>query len=414
MILDDIVERLDSADISPNVYRTAIRLLRRTHPDNGYARLSYEQFAEICGTASEATCRRHLADLAAADLITYRRNSAVHVHWHDWPTIADGDPMIYDNPARATRAKSSTTRAKSTTERAQDEERNLTETGSARATRAKSSTTRAKSTTERAGPIHAHAGALVGWLVDPLSNTESDQSTNHGSPDVDERPISEPTPIPDEAERARTFALLVDPALHVGATKANQLAAEHTFDECRRIVAMFWDRLQSGAVGSGKVITAIDAKWGAPPISDSFRLTDFYRRHRTPDEVAAEQAALDEEQRLAEEPEEEPPEPGPDLQCEPEEGTPAWAWEQVKRELAIEQGGSFDRWLTGTYVLIFNEETNAFGIVLPDSMRADWVRNRLSKQIVRKLSVITRRPALVEFIIPESVSRETQAQGDST
>lgn len=205
---------------------------------------------------------------------------------------------------------------------------------------------------------------------------------------------------------------------------AERLAAAHPFWEIRDAVAnWFLGRKSAGGrfdETPGIVITWLDKpdEFVIPTVAEEFRRLDLYRDFRTPDELAAEQAVLDEAQRQAEqdfeEPQALPAAASPELQYEPEEGTPAWVWQQVQKELHVEQGGSFGRWLDGTYVLAYIEETNAFGIVLPDALRADWVRNRLSKQIVRKLSVITRRPALVEFIIRESVSRETQSQGDIT
>ena len=53
---------------------------------------------------------------------------------------------------------------------------------------------------------------------------------------------------------------------------------------------------------------------------------------------------------------------------------------------------------------------------LPDAIRYDWIVNRLSKQINRKLAVITRQQAAqTKFIVqPGTVSRETHsAQGNN-
>lgn len=78
------VTAVDAANLPATVYRTARRLLDRAHRDNGYARISHAELMVVCETQSEATARSHLVQLAAAGLITYRRNSDVHVYWHDW------------------------------------------------------------------------------------------------------------------------------------------------------------------------------------------------------------------------------------------------------------------------------------------------------------------------------------------
>ena len=91
-----------------------------------------------------------------------------------------------------------------------------------------------------------------------------------------------------------------------------------------------------------------------------------------------------------------PPSPAPappDLPPEP--GTPAAYWAQLQSELAIEQGGSFDRWVHDTWVIAY--EDGEFIIGLPDAFRYDWIVHRLSKQIKRKLSVIAGQPVEVKF-----------------
>ena len=199
------------------------------------------------------------------------------------------------------------------------------------------------------------------------------------------------------------MALLIDPAVAVGVKRAQLLAAEHRFEYVRRVVAMFWDRLQSGAVKAGKVITAIEDQWGAPALPDAFFCTDFYHRHRTPTEVAAEEEAA---AAGSEEPDEDNP-PCPiarhDQEPDPDPGTPAAAWRQLQIELAIEQGGSFDRWLHDTWVIACDDASDGsaaeFLIGLPDAFRYDWIVNRLSRQIKRKLAVILGRQVDVKFLV---------------
>lgn len=242
----------------------------------------------------------------------------------------------------------------------------------------------------------------------PIQNAEQ---TNKPTPPGPRQPWSAPL----------SFQLLTDPRVAMSRRIAERLASEHPFWRIRDAVAHWYGNRRSAGgrfeETAGIVITWLDKpdEFTIPTMSEQFRRCDLYRDHRTPDELAAEQAAIDEAQRLEEqipeEPEEEPPEV---LQYEPEEGTPAWAWEQVKRELAIEQGGTFDRWVNDTRLVDYDPDTNTFTVALPDAFRYDWIVNRLSQQLNRKLAVITRQPAAqTKFIVqPGTVSRETQ--GDST
>ncbi|MFN8468976.1 MAG: chromosomal replication initiator protein DnaA [Caldilineaceae bacterium] len=60
--------------------------------------------------------------------------------------------------------------------------------------------------------------------------------------------------------------------------------------------------------------------------------------------------------------------------------------------MAIEQGGTFDRWVNDTWVIAY--EDGEFLIGLPDAFRYDWIVNRLSRQIKRKLAVIVGRATI--------------------
>jgi chromosomal replication initiator protein len=71
---------------------------------------------------------------------------------------------------------------------------------------------------------------------------------------------------------------------------------------------------------------------------------------------------------------------------------PHAVWRQLQSELAIEQGGSFDRWVHDTWVIAY--EDGEFLIGLPDAFRYDWIVHRLSRQIKRKLAVILGRSSI--------------------
>jgi hypothetical protein len=393
----EVVEEINESDIPPTTKANALALLSLAHPDNGHVAISWEDLARAFGHISIARTRKHMSLLQASDLIHYSSNGngMIYVNFKAWVRSSDEKRPSHARKTTIPRAKND--------HPTRDEE--TAENDSDHPTREKRPSHARKTTTPRAENDHdLYASAqAVSLLVssDPNQNAElTNKPTKH---QPWEAPLS--------------YRLLTDKRVTVSPKIAQRLAVAHPFWEIRDAVAHWYcGRKSAGGrfeTTPGIVITWLDRpdEFTIPTLSDEFRRCELYRDHRTPDELAAEQAALDEAQRLADE--EAPPAAATPEAVEPAPGSPEAYWQQVRKELEIEQAGSFDRWLDGTYVLAYIEESNAFGIVLPDAMRADWVRNRLSKQIVRKLSVITRRPALVEFIIPESVSRETQSQGDS-
>lgn len=71
---------------------------------------------------------------------------------------------------------------------------------------------------------------------------------------------------------------------------------------------------------------------------------------------------------------------------------PHAVWQQLQSELALEQGGTLDRWVHDTWVIAY--EDGEFLIGLPDAFRYDWIVTRLRSQIKRKLAVIVGRSSI--------------------
>ena len=94
----EALARLEAAELTPALYRTARRILDRVHDDNGYVRIDYPQARAICATDSDETVRGHLSRLTAAGLLTVHRNAAIHVYWHGWH--AEGDAEATGKTAR--------------------------------------------------------------------------------------------------------------------------------------------------------------------------------------------------------------------------------------------------------------------------------------------------------------------------
>ena len=91
MTKDEALTRLEAANLTPALYRTARRILDRVHEDNGYCRINYPQARLICATDSDETVRGHLSRLASAGLVTVHRNAAIHIYWHGWSAEDDAE-----------------------------------------------------------------------------------------------------------------------------------------------------------------------------------------------------------------------------------------------------------------------------------------------------------------------------------
>jgi len=403
----EVVEEINQSELPASTKANALALLSLAHHDNGHCTISWQNLARVFGHISVARSRRHLGMMQAIGLIHYSSN---------------GDELIYIN----FKAWSRVDARKTTTEWSKNDQSMVEKRASTRDPEqegpnsdltaimgARNTTTEwtenARGRAKNDHDLYASAPAEVSQLVstDPLPDTEL---TNKLAPPG-------PTPKRQVWEAPLSFRLLTDKRVAMSPKVAERLAANHPYHHIRDAVAHWWEGRKS--VGGqfderpGLVIFWLDnpEEFTIPVMSDTARSSDLFRCYQTPDELAAEQAAVDEAQRLADEEQQALPAAAAPTKAEPEPGTPEAYWQQVRKELEIEQAGTFDRWLDGTYVLAYIQETNAFGIVLPDATRADWIRHRLAKQIVRKLSVITRKPALVDFIVPTPETGE--AQGDN-
>lgn len=396
-IVSSVVASIREANLAAELYRTARELLDLAG-DNGQVKISKQAMMTICRTASEGTMRRQLGILKRAGIIHVSTNNDVHVSFVGFPTV---DEMITGRAPVITPCAESVP---------QEPEDGTNETDEMITARAPTRAGRAPVITPCALP---HTRGVSLFVSDPIPSSE-EELTNQLAPP------GPPGPKRHVWEAPLSFRLLTDKRVAMSPRIAERLASAHAFWEIRDAVAHWYSGRQS--VGGrfddtcGIVITWLDRPedFVIPAMSDEYRRSDLYRDFRTPDELAAEHVALDEAQRPAVEDAVTPQAGEPELRYEPDEGTPEWAWEQVKRELAVDQGGAFDRWVYDAGVLRHEDETNRFVIGLPDASRYDWIVSRLSMQIRRKLSVITGRPADVVFIVTETgtVSRETQ--GDQT
>jgi hypothetical protein len=376
---------IKAAKLPAPTYRTARELLDLAG-DNGQLKISKTAFCELCGTASIDTARGHLWQLQRAGLIHFSTNEAVHVAFAAFPTA---DRMLVE---------STQTRAQPTPTRATPTRAGSPEPNNNGCMLVESTQTRAQPTPTRATPTSPHT------RDDRLIDRSSDPSQNAINQSISPAP-SGPHRVPRQPwEAPLSFRLLTDKRIAMRRADAERLAEAHPFRDVRDAVAHWWQN-RKAAGGRFEDYPGIVVYWldnladtVLPLASDEFLRTDLARAYLPPDEAEADEAEAEEAAAAAatDLPDHRPaPPPAP----APDPGTPAAYWSQLVSELAIEQGGSFDRWVHDTWVLDHDAATNTYVIALPDAYRYDWIVNRLSKQIHRKMRVITGGDVVVTFTV---------------
>lgn len=274
--MDHIIARLDAlADELPaTIYRTARRLLDRTDPTTGYCRISYDEMAEIAMTANDDTARSHLIKLARLDLITYKRNAAVHVMWHGWQeevidlranraNYDQGTPYDEEIPAeparvvRANRANYDHLPDEATDETA-DENHNSREP---RAKRANQPTKRANYHQPNRQPSK-QAGLEEDTACLPAGGSGGEDPPDPGG----------------DFERA--VDLLTDPdGPHVDRMTAERWAKGRGFDQVAGQVFRYLREIQAGRKVTPGVIGSRLERGYAGQVTDADRASPLYRRH---------------------------------------------------------------------------------------------------------------------------------------
>lgn len=257
-MIDAIVDFLDKHELAPAVYRTAVRLARRTEPGASYVRVSYEEMLLIVGSESENTVRGHLATLARTGVLTYKRNHAVQVMWADVicerSQRAVGDQsarweISEEDAARGGRAL----RAVGDHDDPEDEKIDLTPRGSrgGRSNRA----------------VGDHPLNTIGRLVGGSSTTPTYLPGGSGGN----------SPLTDE--QRRTVALLTDPEVGMDEVTATRLAQKHaSFAFVRAHVFATLEDMRAGKV-KVYVLPSRLSRGGMPKITEADRQSALWRRH---------------------------------------------------------------------------------------------------------------------------------------
>lgn len=255
-----IVDALERAELPAAIYRTARRLLDLTQPGDLYVRVGYTQMETICNTTSQNTVRGHLVALANAGLITYRRNDAIHIMWHDEVIAGRSNRSQGDQNDRSTISTTAPETGGETAPRSQGDQKD------------RSTINLIAGRSKRSQGDHPIG---IGWLdgsLDPKPGIDPNQPTNQ----------PEPEGGLGETEAERSVALLTDPDVGLAAAKAQELAQRHSLETIREQVFQFLRDRQAGRVRSPAVIvTRLERGYQAGRIQEADRASPVWGRHWT-------------------------------------------------------------------------------------------------------------------------------------
>ena len=255
-----IVDALEAAELPAAIYRTARRLLDLTQPGDLYVRVGYTQMETICNTTSQNTVRGHLVALANAGLITYRRNDAIHIMWHDELIAGRSNRSQDDQIDRSTISEMGQETGCETAPRSQGDQKD------------RSTINLIAGRSKRSQDDHPIGS---GWLVgnsDPKPRIDPNQPTNQ----------PEPEGGVGETDAERSVALLTDPDVGLAAAKAWEIAQRHSLATVREQVFQFLRDRQAGKVRSPAVIvTRLERGYQAGRVQESDRASPVWERHWT-------------------------------------------------------------------------------------------------------------------------------------
>ncbi len=381
-------EAISTAGLPPTTERNATRLLALVSDDSGHAVITWAALAALWD-CSEAVARRHLGHIKSAGIIHYSSNRDVYVNFYAWESskISTENVEKFDGKRAWTRDEQTIDPHTPDTDR--------------RKIRRKTS----KNSTENVEKFDDHG--------DPGGDNRGGES---------ERDLIIPLPEKNslthslsDAERKMSIAALTDQAVGMSVYTASKLAAQYPFPDIRAFCIQFVEESHlPGRVpgtNAGLIAYRLEASETIPPTVHG----DFYQRHRTPAEIAAETA-----QRLADEQAAaalraqwaaEDAAKAAQTQTAPVNAPPAGAadiWTAALADLALSMPApTFEEWLRDTDVLGYTD--GEFVIGVPHAYARDWLHNRLRPQIRRTLSRITQRSTDVSFAVRP---RETQEATD--
>ena len=241
---------------------------------------------------------------------------------------------------------------------------------------------------------------------------------------IKEKPIKENSFVrseltgeaPGTNERTNeSIAMLTDESILMSKkTVIAKLSATYQFETIRAFCCKFIADGKIPGKDAGQIAYWLEAGDTVPPTPHC----DFYQRHRTPAEIAADaQAQAEIDQRNAEwdarqAARQQAEETARQQAAQPVPITAPTAhsalasapvaaadiWQMVLNDLALSTPApTYEQWLRGTTALSYSDGT--FEIGVSDAYARDWLSNRLRPQIKRILSRLTQRSTEVTFAV---------------
>ena len=279
-----LLETLDNAGISANVYRTAVRLWRATAGGSHYVRLTYDGMCHLCGTTSDHTVRGHLSTLAAAGLLIYQRNHSIHVWWKFDPELAAGDRDVLTTPSPCAPDDHSARMA-------------ITEPDDVRTTRALCAPGTHEATDDET-PCAPHARSDDHTRTVRTTRALCAPGTHPTYTVVNTGKVGRqdltPTYLPTGGsggdgltpDQNRALALLTDPDFGMDAFSATALARKHPFKQIRGHAFAVLRDLAAKKIHNVYVLGSRLRRGGFPQATDSDRASPLWQRHAGDDDQA--------------------------------------------------------------------------------------------------------------------------------
>lgn len=375
-----------SSGLSTTTIANALALLGRAHPYNGHVTLTWESLLDLWGLTNQGVARRYLGRMKQTGIIHYDTNKWAYVTFRAWPPEGETARGDYQNSAWELPKQ-----RVGTTVFASDEN----------PTRRVGTTKRRVGTTETARGDYQKSAHIERERERDLTLTLRDKiSLNHS---------------PDDDEQKASIAILTDPAILLSRRNAEKTAALYPFHDIRAFCTAFVDEGRKAREEAGLIVYRLEAAETIPPLVKN----DLYQRHRTPDEIAADdarQAQAEEENRHWEERQadrETERQAAFDAAVQPSgrptADAPATIWKTAQAELAASlPSATYEQFVQDTDFLSYHN--GKFVIGVPHARARDWLQNRLYQRTQQILSRLDGRAVEVTFAVRPRITPANQHQ----
>ncbi len=370
---------IEAARLPKTTTENAQSLLQLASDDNGSVHTTYSAVRVLWSLTSDRSIRRHLTEMQEAQIIHYTTNLWVYVTFLAWP------PVDVDNSAIArVRATIGATIARTRAIVLPEDDGENSEIARTRA----GLRVHAQKTAE----LRVHAQGKSAYI-------ELNEGMNIINSPLLENSFIQSIPAD---EQNLSFAILSDPAIRIRRVKAKTLAEKYPFEVVRAFCCDFVEQGRKPGVDAGLVVFWLESAEVVPPLV----MNDLYQRHRTAEEIAAEE---ERERQATEEHECWEERRRGEAVCSPETVSVSSAardvWAAALADLSLSMPGpTFETWLRDTDVLGYEDGVYVVGV--PNVHAKDWLHNRLRPQIKRVLSRLQQCDVEVSFALrPREVRR---------